>query len=129
MSTDTEVLIVGAGFSGLGAAIALLEDGLSDFVVIERADSLGGTWRDNSYPGCACDIPSVLYSYSEEQNPDWTRAFASQAEILDYLRAVAGRHRLEPHIRYGHELLAADFDEDRRLWAVAPGRRVHRDGS
>jgi cation diffusion facilitator CzcD-associated flavoprotein CzcO len=118
MSTDTEVLIVGAGFSGLGAAKALLEDGLSDFVVIERADSLGGTWRDNSYPGCACDIPSVLYSYSEEQNPDWTRAFASQAEILDYLRAVAGRHRLEPHIRYGHELLAADYDEDRQLWAV-----------
>ena len=118
MSTDTEVLIVGAGFSGLGAAIALLEDGQSDFVVIERADSLGGTWRDNRYPGCACDIPSVLYSYSAEQNPDWTRAFAPQAEILDYLRAVAGRHRLEPHIRYGHELLAADFDEDRQLWAV-----------
>ena len=84
MSTDTEVLIVGAGFSGLGAAIALLEDGLSDFVVIERAASLGGTWRDNSYPGCACDIPSVLYSYSEEQNPDWTRAFA----VVNYENAV-----------------------------------------
>jgi cation diffusion facilitator CzcD-associated flavoprotein CzcO len=117
-SSDTEILIVGAGFSGLGAAITLLKDGRSDFVVIERADSLGGTWRDNSYPGCACDIPSVLYSYSQEQNPDWTRAFASQAEILDYMRAVAARHRLEPHIRYGHELLAADYDEERQRWAV-----------
>jgi cation diffusion facilitator CzcD-associated flavoprotein CzcO len=117
-ATDTEVLIVGAGFSGLGAAIALLEDGQPDFVVIERAESLGGTWRDNSYPGCACDIPSVLYSYSEEQNPDWTRAFAPQAEILDYLRAVAARHRLESRIRYGHELLAADYDEGRQLWEV-----------
>jgi cation diffusion facilitator CzcD-associated flavoprotein CzcO len=86
--------------------------------VIERAESLGGTWRDNSYPGCACDIPSVLYSYSEELNPDWTRAFAPQPEILDYMRAVAARHRLEPHIRYGHELLAADYDSDRQLWAV-----------
>ena len=62
--------------------------------MIERAESLGGTWRDNSYPGCACDIPSVLYSYTEEQNPDWTRAFAPQPEILDYMRAVAGRHQL-----------------------------------
>ena len=127
MSTDTEILIVGAGFSGLGAAITLLEDGQSDFVVIERADSLGGTWRDNSYPGCACDIPSVLYSYSVEQNPDWSRAFAPQAEILDYMRAVAGRHRLEPYIRYGHELLAADFDADRqRVGGAHQRRRVHR---
>lgn len=98
--------------------MALLKDGQSDFVVIERAESLGGTWRDNSYPGCACDIPSVLYSYSAEQNPDWTRAFAPRAEILDYMHAVAARHQLEPHIRYGHELLAADFEEDRQRWAV-----------
>jgi cation diffusion facilitator CzcD-associated flavoprotein CzcO len=117
-STETEVLIVGAGFSGLGAAMALLEEGQTDFVVIERAEALGGTWRDNTYPGCACDIPSFLYSYSGEQNPDWTHAFAPQAEILDYMRAVAGRHRLEPHIRYGHELLAADYEEDRQRWAV-----------
>jgi cation diffusion facilitator CzcD-associated flavoprotein CzcO len=98
--------------------MTLLEDGQSDFVVIERAESLGGTWRDNSYPGCACDIPSVLYSYTDEQNPDWTRAFAPQPEILDYMRAVAARHQLEPHIHYGHELLAADYDLDRQLWAV-----------
>jgi cation diffusion facilitator CzcD-associated flavoprotein CzcO len=98
--------------------MALLRDGCADFIVIERAESLGGTWRDNSYPGCACDIPSVLYSYSEEQNPDWTRAFASQPEILGYMRAVAARHRLGPHIRYGHELLAADYDEDHQRWAV-----------
>jgi cation diffusion facilitator CzcD-associated flavoprotein CzcO len=98
--------------------MTLLEDGQSDFVVIERAESLGGTWRDNSYPGCACDIPSVLYSYTEEQNPDWTRAFAPQPEILDYMRAVAARHQLEPYIHYGHELLAADYDSDRQLWAV-----------
>ena len=86
--------------------------------MIERADSLGGTWRDNRYPGCACDIPSVLYSYSDQQNPDWTRAFAPQPEILDYMGAVAARHELERHIRYGHELLGADYDEARQLWAV-----------
>ena len=116
--TETEVLIVGAGFSGLGASMMLDAEGISDHVVIERADTLGGTWRDNGYPGCACDIPSVLYSYELEQNPDWTRAFAPQPEILEYLRAVARRHGLDRRVRYRHELLSADYDERRQRWDV-----------
>ncbi|HEX5193307.1 MAG TPA: NAD(P)/FAD-dependent oxidoreductase [Solirubrobacteraceae bacterium] len=116
--TETEVLIVGAGFSGLGASRMLQEEGLSDHVIVERADTLGGTWRDNGYPGCACDIPSVLYCYESEQNPDWTRAFAPRDEILEYLRAFARRHDLERRIRYRHELLSADYDERRQRWEV-----------
>jgi cation diffusion facilitator CzcD-associated flavoprotein CzcO len=116
--TETEVLIVGAGFSGLAASMMLEAEGISDHVVIERADTLGGTWRDNGYPGCACDIPSLLYSLDSERNPDWTRAFAPQPEILDYMREVARRHDLERRIRYRHELLAADYDERRQRWEV-----------
>jgi cation diffusion facilitator CzcD-associated flavoprotein CzcO len=113
-----EIAIAGAGLSGLGMAMALKEDGHHDFVVLERADDLGGTWRDNSYPGCACDIPSVLYSFTDEQNPGWTRAFAPQPEIWAYMQDVARRHELDSHFRYGHEVTAADWDEDRQLWAI-----------
>jgi cation diffusion facilitator CzcD-associated flavoprotein CzcO len=112
------VAIAGAGLSGIGMAIALKQDGVEDFVVLERAGDLGGTWRDNTYPGCACDIPSVLYSFSDEQNPAWTRAFAGQPEIQAYVKEVAQRHCLEPHLRFGHEVLAADWDEDRQRWEI-----------
>jgi cation diffusion facilitator CzcD-associated flavoprotein CzcO len=113
-----EMAIAGAGFSGLGMAMALKADGHDDFVVLERADDLGGTWRDNSYPGCACDIPSVLYSFTDEQNPGWTRAFARQPEIWSYMQDVARRHELDSHFRYDHEVTAAEWDEDRQLWAI-----------
>ncbi|HEY5431102.1 MAG TPA: NAD(P)/FAD-dependent oxidoreductase [Solirubrobacteraceae bacterium] len=115
---DVTIAIAGAGLSGLGMAIALREDGIEDFVVLERADDLGGTWRDNSYPGCACDIASVLYSYSDEQNPGWTRAFAGQAEIWAYMREVARRHDVSAHMRYGHEVLAARWDESSHRWQI-----------
>jgi cation diffusion facilitator CzcD-associated flavoprotein CzcO len=91
-TTDVQIAIAGAGLSGVGMAIALRRDGIEDFVVLERAEDLGGTWRDNSYPGCACDIASILYSYSDDQNPDWSRAFAHQPEIQAYIRGVADRH-------------------------------------
>src|ERR1700761_6676507 len=113
---DTEVLIVGAGFSGLAASMMLAAEGIDDHLVIERAQALGGTWRDNSYPGCACDIPSLLYSLESEANADWTRAFAAQGEILAYLHGVSRRHGFERRVRYGHELLSADYDEDRQRW-------------
>lgn len=113
-----EIAIVGAGMSGLGMAIALKQDGLEDFVVLERAEDLGGTWRDNSYPGCACDIPSVLYSYSDEQNPGWSQAFAGQPEIWEYMRHVARRHRLSPHFRFGHEIESARWDDESRRWEL-----------
>ena len=115
---DVTIAIAGAGLSGLGMAIALREDGIEDFVVLERADDLGGTWRDNSYRGCACDIASVLYSYSDEQNPGWTRAFAGQAEIWAYMREVAHRHDVSAHMRYGHEVLAARWDESSHRWQI-----------
>jgi len=113
-----EIAIVGAGFSGLGMAMALERAGFDDFVILERAEDLGGTWRDNTYPGCACDIPSVLYSWTDEQNPRWSRAFAGQQEIWDYMRDVVKRKNLEPKIRYGHEALAGSWSEDRSLWEL-----------
>ncbi len=116
--THFEIAIVGAGLSGLGAAIALQRDGLDDFVVLERADDLGGTWRDNTYPGCACDIPSVLYSFADGPNPGWSRAFAAQREIWDYMRDLTGRHRLALHLRFGHDLERGRWDGERQLWEL-----------
>ena len=102
---DTRVAIVGSGFSGLATAIRLKQAGIEDFVVLERADDLGGTWRDNTYPGCACDVPSHLYSFSFAPNPEWSRTFSPQAEIWDYLRGCAHRFGVWPHICFGHELI------------------------
>jgi cation diffusion facilitator CzcD-associated flavoprotein CzcO len=116
--TSVRVVVVGTGFSGLGAAIRLKEAGIDDFVVLERADDLGGTWRDNHYPGCCCDVPSHLYSYSFELNPLWSRAFAPQWEIWDYLRRTAEKHGVVPHIRYEHELTAAGWDDDAQRWRI-----------
>ena len=90
MTEEHRVVVVGAGFSGIGMAARLRSMGIDDFVLLDRGNDLGGTWRDNSYPGAACDVPSDLYSYSFALNPDWTRAFPSQGEIWDYLRHCAG---------------------------------------
>lgn len=110
------VLIVGAGFAGLGAAIRLQQAGIRDIVIVERASEIGGTWRDNQYPGAACDIPSHLYSYSFAPNPDWSRGFSGSAEILAYVRHLADAHALHPRIRLGHRVTALEFDEARGLW-------------
>jgi cation diffusion facilitator CzcD-associated flavoprotein CzcO len=112
------IAIVGSGFSGLGLAIELKRAGIEDFVVLERADDVGGTWQANTYPGCQCDVPSHLYSFSFAPNPSWTRTYPRQPEIWDYLRDLAERHHLHPHIRLGHELRAAAWDEERRRWHV-----------
>jgi cation diffusion facilitator CzcD-associated flavoprotein CzcO len=117
-TTDVQIAIAGAGLAGVGMAIALRRDGIEDFVIFERADDLGGTWRDNSYPGCACDIASILYSYSDEQNPSWSRAFAHQPEIHAYIRGVADHHGVTEHIRFGHEVLAAAWDEAADRWRI-----------
>src|SRR6478672_6983844 len=89
MTTHVKHLVVGAGFAGLCAAIKLQEAGERDFVVIERGNDVGGTWRDNTYPGAACDVPSQLYSFSFAPNPDWSMSFSPQAEIQAYIRSVA----------------------------------------
>ncbi|WP_234443921.1 flavin-containing monooxygenase [Streptomyces sp. NRRL S-1868] len=110
------VAVVGSGFSGLGMAIQLLRKGIDDFLVFERADEVGGTWRDNSYPGCACDVMSHLYSFSFARNPGWSSTFGKQAELQAYLRACADRFGVRGHIRFRHELLSATWDEDTRCW-------------
>jgi cation diffusion facilitator CzcD-associated flavoprotein CzcO len=112
------VAIVGTGFSGLGMAIRLKQAGIDDFVVFERAGDVGGTWRDNTYPGAACDVPSHLYSFSFAPNPDWSRTFSPQPEIWDYLRRCAGHFDVLPHIRFGHEVTGARWDEERSRWEI-----------
>src|SRR5437899_3161390 len=94
--THAGVAILGTGFSGLGMAIRLKQQGYDDFVVLERADDVGGTWRDNTYPGCACDVPSHLYSFSFAPNPLWSRAYSPQSEIWEYLRRCAERFGILP---------------------------------
>lgn len=115
---DIDVAIIGTGFSGLGMAIALKKAGRDDFRIFEKADEVGGTWRDNHYPGCACDVPSHLYSFSFEPNPDWSRMYSPQPEIWRYLRHCADKYALRPHIRFGCEILRAVFDEARALWVL-----------
>ncbi|MEU7941974.1 flavin-containing monooxygenase [Microbispora bryophytorum] len=115
------VTIIGSGFAGLCMAIKLKEAGYHDFVILEKADELGGTWRDNTYPGCACDVPSPLYSFSFELNPGWSRLFSPQEEIWDYLRACARKYGLEPHLRFGTEVCGLEYDDERALWRVSTG--------
>jgi cyclohexanone monooxygenase len=113
-----EVLIVGGGFGGVGMAIALRRAGITDFLVLERGPGVGGVWRDNTYPGAACDVPSHLYSFSFEPNPDWSRTFASQQEIHAYLRHCADKYALGAHLRCNAEVGEAVFDEAASLWRV-----------
>jgi cation diffusion facilitator CzcD-associated flavoprotein CzcO len=115
---DFAVLVVGAGASGLGAAIRLSRAGVGDLAVLEKAGALGGTWRDNTYPGCACDVPSALYSYSFAPNPEWTRAFAGQAEIRAYLQDTAARFGVTRKIRYGVEVTRAQWNARKSLWEL-----------
>jgi cation diffusion facilitator CzcD-associated flavoprotein CzcO len=116
------IAIVGGGFAGLGLAIRLMQAGIEDFVVLERATDVGGTWQANTYPGCQCDVPSHLYSFSFAPNPGWTRTYSRQQEIWDYLRGLADRHDLHPHIRLGHELTGASWDDDAQRWSVQTSR-------
>ncbi|PXZ67249.1 4-hydroxyacetophenone monooxygenase, partial [Pseudomonas aeruginosa] len=104
------VLVVGAGFAGLGLAIRLRQAGIDDYLVLEKAADVGGCWRENRYPGAACDVPSHLYSFSFEPKADWSRKFAPQAEILDYLRHCADKYRLREKIRFHCEVEEARFD-------------------
>jgi cation diffusion facilitator CzcD-associated flavoprotein CzcO len=116
--SDHQIVIVGAGFSGLGAAIKLKEQGHNDFVIIDRAEEVGGTWEINTYPGCRCDVPSNIYSYSFAPNPDWSQAYSPQPEIWDYLRRTADEAGLRPHLRLGCEMVSAVWDDDAALWRL-----------
>jgi cation diffusion facilitator CzcD-associated flavoprotein CzcO len=111
--------IIGSGFSGLGAAIRLQQAGQHDLVILERAQDVGGTWRDNTYPGCRCDVQSNLYSYSFALKPDWTESFPSQPELWQYLRKVTADHGLARYLRFGHEVTSARWDEEASRWRIA----------
>ena len=115
---DYEVVVIGGGFAGIGMAIALKRKGIHDFVVLEKGEELGGTWRDNTYPGCACDVPSHLYSYSFELKPDWSRAYATAPEILDYLKHCATKYGVDAHLRLGTRLDGARYEEGSGTWRI-----------
>ncbi|MGN6606618.1 MAG: flavin-containing monooxygenase [Jatrophihabitans sp.] len=115
---EVGVLIVGSGFAGLGAAIRLAQQGREDFLVLERASEVGGTWRDNTYPGAACDVPSHLYSYSFALNPNWSRSFSPQGEIQKYLRQTARDAGVLDKHRFDTEMLQATWDEASQRWLV-----------
>lgn len=116
------VAIIGAGFGGLGAGIRLRDAGHTGFVILERAASVGGTWRDNTYPGCACDVPSHLYSFSFAPNPGWSHSFSRQPEIRSYLERVTDSRRLRPYIRFGTEVTEARWDGAQARWQVRTSR-------
>jgi cation diffusion facilitator CzcD-associated flavoprotein CzcO len=118
MKHENDVVIVGAGFGGLCMAIKLLEEGCTDFVILEKGTDVGGTWRDNSYPGAACDVQSHLYSYSFDPKPDWTERYAGWQEIQRYILAVTERHGLRQYVRFGQEVASARFDAARARWTV-----------
>ncbi len=119
------IAILGAGFAGICMAIKLLERGRDDFVILEKASDLGGTWRDNTYPGCGCDVPAHLYSYSFAQSPNWSRVYARQPEILAYIRQVASEYDIERRILYDAAVKELVWDEAASRWRLltADGRR------
>src|SRR6266702_4544182 len=116
--TVVDVVIIGTGFSGIGMASQLRRQGASSMIILERAEDVGGTWRDNRYPGAACDQPSHLYSFSFRLNPDWPSVFSSQPAIHDYLRTVASEEGLLPYIRFNQDVIEARWDADLAHWVV-----------
>jgi cyclohexanone monooxygenase len=115
---EVRVAIIGSGFAGLAMGIALKKRGETDFVLLERADEVGGTWRDNTYPGAACDVQSNLYSFSFAPNPDWPRSYSEQPEIQAYLQATADRFAVREHCVFGADVTSARWDDDARRWRV-----------
>lgn len=116
-------LVIGAGFIGLGTAIKLREAGIEDIVILERADRVGGTWRDATYPGAACDIPSQLYSFSFAKNPNWSRAYSPSSEILEHIEDLAESFDLVKDIRFNTEVTALKFDKSEARWEISAGRK------
>ena len=118
ISPDYQIIVIGTGFSGLGMGIALKKAGINDFAILEKANDVGGTWRDNHYPGCACDVQSHLYSFSFEPNPNWSRMYAPQPEIKKYLQHCARKYGLLNHIQFGQQVKQAVYEEDYKLWRI-----------
>lgn len=121
MTPDFQTLIVGAGFSGIGAGILLDKAGLSDYLIVDAADGPGGTWYWNTYPGIAVDIPSFSYQFSFEQSPEWSRVYAPGRELRAYAEHCVDKYGLRPRIRFGTTVSAAQFDDRHDLWRVELG--------
>ncbi|MDF1639294.1 flavin-containing monooxygenase, partial [Alcanivorax jadensis] len=111
-----KVAIIGTGFSGLGMAIRLKQQGENDFIIFEKEAGVGGTWRVNHYPGCACDVPSHLYSFSFAPNPNWSRMFAPQPEIKKYLEYCASHYDVLPHVKLNNAVTGARWNQAEQLW-------------
>ena len=118
-SRSPRIAIIGGGFAGLGTGYYLKQAGIESFTIYEKAAEGGGVWRENTYPGAACDVPSHLYSFSFEPRYPWTRRYGGQAEILGYQRHVAGKYDLRRHFRFGKEVAGAEYDSARALWKIA----------
>lgn len=118
MTTRLKAVVVGSGFGGLCMGIKLKAAGISDFVILEKASGLGGTWRENTYPGAECDIPSALYSYSFEHNADWEFKWSGQKQILKYQHDTAEKHGLHEHLRFNQAVVSATFDEASKHWEI-----------
>jgi cation diffusion facilitator CzcD-associated flavoprotein CzcO len=118
VAADTAVAIIGTGFGGIGAAVRLKQADEHDFVLLERAQEVGGTWWANTYPGCRCDVPSHLYSFSFAPNPDWRDTYSTQPDIQAYLRQVAEDHGVLPHIRFGADVRALGWLEEAQCWRI-----------
>ena len=114
-----QCIIIGSGFSGICMAIKLQQKGFDDFLILEKSDEVGGTWRDNHYPGAECDVPSSLYSYSFERKTDWDYQWSEQPQILDYIRNVVDKHGLRERTRFNSQVTAADFDDAASKWTVS----------
>lgn len=117
-SQDYKCIIVGSGFSGICVAIKLQQQGIDDFILLEKAQQPGGTWRDNHYPGAECDVPSALYSFSFETKTDWDYQWSEQAQILEYIKKTADKHGVTGHIRFGSELCDARYNEEQAMWVL-----------
>src|SRR5436309_5978605 len=115
------VLVIGAGFGGIGLGIRLKQAGVESFTLLEKADGVGGVWRHNTYPGLTCDVPSHLYSFSFEPKHDWSRRYPRRTEILQYLNHCADKYGLRPHMRFATEVASADFNEEEGRWRLRLG--------
>src|SRR5215470_11555905 len=116
--TSVPLLIIGCGFGGIALAIALKKAGITGFTILERASDVGGVWRDNSYPGAACDVVSRLYSFSYDQDYEWSTAFAPRDEIFAYIQRCVARYGIRDHVRFGREVATAAFDAQAGRWTV-----------
>lgn len=120
-----DVVIIGAGFSGIAAGIKLKQQNINNFIILEKSNEVGGVWRENTYPGCECDVPSSIYSYSFAPNPNWSHIFAKQKEIQQYIQDVTSRFKMDQHILFNTELQQASWSSDQQCWQIMTNQGIY----